>query len=68
MRQQWITDGTGKPFYARKKIHLTKEIRKAQAAVCGLGQFIFHINGRKVGDHELDQDGQTIKENSVCDI
>ena len=54
MRQQWITDGTGKPFYARKKIHLTKEIRKAQAAVCGLGQFIFHINGRKVGDHELD--------------
>ncbi len=54
MKNQWITDGTGKPFYARKKIQLTKEIRKAKAAVCGLGQFVFHINGQKVGDHELD--------------
>ena len=54
MKKQWITDGSGKPFYARKKIHLEKEIRKAQAAVCGLGQFIFHINGEKIGDHELD--------------
>ena len=54
MKNQWITDGSGKPFYARKEIHLTKEICKARAAVCGLGQFIFHINGQKVGDHELD--------------
>ena len=54
MKNQWITDGTGKPFYARKKVQLTKEIRSAQAAVCGLGQFIFHINGEKIGDHELD--------------
>ena len=54
MKNQWITDGTGKPFYARKEIYLTKEICKARAAVCGLGQFIFHINGQKVGDHELD--------------
>ena len=54
MKNQWITDGTGKPFYARKEIYLTKEICKARAVVCGLGQFIFHINGQKVGDHELD--------------
>ena len=54
MKNQWITDGTGKPFYARKEIYLTKEICKARAAVCGLGQFIFHINGQKAGDHELD--------------
>lgn len=54
MKNQWITDGSGKPFYARKEIYLTKEICKARAAVCGLGQFIFHINGQKVGDHELD--------------
>ena len=26
MKNQWITDGSGKPFYARKEIHLTKEI------------------------------------------
>ena len=54
MKNQWITDGSGKTFYARKEIYLTKEICKARAAVCGLGQFIFHINGQKVGDHELD--------------
>ena len=62
MKNQWITDGSGKPFYARKEIHLTKEICKARAAVCGLGQFIFHINGQKVGDHE--RAGQIIKNES----
>ena len=30
MKNQWITDGSGKPFYARKEIHLTKEICKAR--------------------------------------
>ena len=29
-------------------------MQKATAYVCGLGQFIFHINGQKVSDHELD--------------
>lgn len=51
---KWITNGTASPFYARKEFRITKEVRKAEAKVCGLGQFIFYINGRKVGDHELD--------------
>lgn len=54
MLNQWITDGTGKPFYTRKKIEISKKIKKATASVCGLGQFVFHINGQKIGDHELD--------------
>lgn len=54
MRGLWITDGTGKPFYTRKIVTIDKKIKKATASVCGLGQFVFHINGKKVGDHELD--------------
>ena len=51
---KWITNSTASPFYARKEFRITKEVRKAEARVCGLGQFIFYMNGRKVGDHELD--------------
>lgn len=54
MLEQWITDGTGKPFYARKKLKIEKKVLSAKAVVCGLGQFIFHVNGQKIGDHELD--------------
>ena len=54
MKALWITDGTGKPFYTRKVINISKNIKKAEASVCGLGQFVFHINGEKIGDHELD--------------
>lgn len=54
MFEKWITNQTAKPFYARKEITLDKPIKKAAAKVCGLGQFHFHINGKKVGDHELD--------------
>lgn len=54
MIRQWITDGSGKPFYTRKKFEITKKVKQAKASVCGLGQFIFHVNGQKVGDHELD--------------
>lgn len=50
----WITDGSGKPFYARKLFRIRKNIKKATASVCGLGQFEFHVNGEKIGDHELD--------------
>ncbi|MGN0362147.1 MAG: family 78 glycoside hydrolase catalytic domain [Bilifractor sp.] len=50
----WITDGSGKPFYAIKKITLPSRPNKAEAAVCGLGQFNFYINGEKVSDHVLD--------------
>ena len=50
----WISGKTQKPFYARREFHIKKQVQKATAYVCGLGQFIFHINGRKVSDHELD--------------
>lgn len=54
MLEKWITNGTYKPFYARKVFEVRKTIKKAVAYVCGLGQFNFYINGKKVGDHELD--------------
>ena len=50
----WITNGKQTPFYARREFLLEKEIKKAEARVCGLGQFQFSVNGKKVGDHELD--------------
>jgi hypothetical protein len=28
-------------------------VKSAVAKVCGLGQFNFYMNGKKVGDHEL---------------
>ncbi|MGN1193111.1 MAG: family 78 glycoside hydrolase catalytic domain [Dorea sp.] len=51
---KWITDGSGHPFYTRKEIILTGNVKQAVAKVCGLGQFVFYVNGRKVEDHELD--------------
>lgn len=51
---RWITNGTAVPFYARKRFETAKKIKSAEAKVCGLGQFLFYINGRKVEDHELD--------------
>ncbi|MCR4744785.1 MAG: glycoside hydrolase family 78 protein [Lachnospiraceae bacterium] len=50
----FITNGTVFPFYARKEIEINKAIDNAVIKICGLGQFILHINGKKVGDHELD--------------
>lgn len=54
MFEKWITNRTVRPFYARKEFILVKAVKKATAKVCGLGQFNFYINGKKVGDHELD--------------
>lgn len=51
---RWITNSTASPFYSRKVINIEKEVKTAYASVCGLGQFHFYINGKKVGDHELD--------------
>ena len=51
---KWITKKGKTPFTARREFIIAKEIQKARAKVCGLGQFIFYINGKKVGDHELD--------------
>jgi hypothetical protein len=50
----WISNGTDKPFYARKEFSLAGEIKKAAVYVSGLGQFIFSLNGKQVGDHVLD--------------
>jgi len=38
----------------RKEISLKKKIKSASAFVCGLGQFEFFINGKKVSNHFLD--------------
>ncbi len=54
MFDKWITNGTAAPFYARKQFCVKKEVASAIARVCGMGQFIFHLNGAKVGDHEMD--------------
>lgn len=50
----WITDHTDRPFTVRRTIRLDRPLRSARAAVCGLGQFNFYLNGKKVGDHVLD--------------
>lgn len=51
---KWITNNTTNPFYTRKEITINKKVKKAVANVCGLGQFNFYINGKKVEDHILD--------------
>ncbi len=50
----WISGKSQAPFYARRQFNIEQKVDKAIAKVCGLGQFVFYINGRKVSDHELD--------------
>lgn len=50
----WISNGSKRPFYARKEFLIGKKVKSASLCVCGLGQFLFYMNGKKVGDHELD--------------
>jgi alpha-L-rhamnosidase len=54
----WISDGYGidQPAapYLRKSFRLTKTVRSGRAYVCAGGLFEMHINGRRVGDHQLD--------------
>ena len=50
----WITKGTDRPFYARKKFRIEDDVNKATAFVCGLGQFNLFINGQRVGESVLD--------------
>ena len=40
--------------YVRREFEVSKPIKSATAYVCGLGEFDFFINGKKVGDHERD--------------
>lgn len=51
---KWITNGTTRPFYARREIQIEKPLSKATAYVCGLGQFNFFLDGEKVEEHILD--------------
>ncbi len=51
---KWISNGTKKPFYTRRAFNINGLVKKATIKVTGLGQFILHMNGEKVGDHELD--------------
>lgn len=50
----WITNGSNRPFYIRKKFSLKEKPASAELSVTGLGQFIAWINGHKVSDHFLD--------------
>jgi len=40
--------------YLRREFVAEKKIRRATAYVCGLGFFDLHINGKKIGNHEMD--------------
>ncbi|MBU7595731.1 family 78 glycoside hydrolase catalytic domain [Metabacillus halosaccharovorans] len=51
---QWIGMDTVHSFYARKPFACSKKVKNAFAYVCGLGQFVFWLNGKKVSDHVLD--------------
>lgn len=50
----WITSGAKTPCYLRRRFHIDRPVASAAARVCGLGQFIFHINGTRVDDRVLD--------------
>lgn len=54
----WISDGHGiderAAPYLRKNFRLARNIRSARAYVSAGGLFELHINGHKVGNHELD--------------
>ncbi len=54
---KWIkasNNVTSVPYMLRKQFSITKKISYATANICGIGQFELHLNGLKVGDHELD--------------
>ncbi|MBR0400778.1 MAG: family 78 glycoside hydrolase catalytic domain [Mogibacterium sp.] len=54
MKLNWITSGSDKPFYIRKKFDLNGRPAEALLYASGLGQFNAYINGKRVGDHYLD--------------
>lgn len=51
---KWVTANTAKPFCTMHSFNVSREIREAYCSVCGLGQFILYLNGKRVGDHILD--------------
>lgn len=51
---KWVGNNTSDPFYLRRQWSATKPVKQAFTVVSGLGHFVFHLNGRKVSDHEMD--------------
>jgi hypothetical protein len=54
---RWITaDRTDKdplPIF-RKPVRLTKPVKRAVIHICGLGHYELRLNGRRVGDYQMD--------------
>ncbi|MHC4356529.1 MAG: family 78 glycoside hydrolase catalytic domain, partial [Planctomycetota bacterium] len=54
---KWITanrtDDDPLPIF-RKSVRLRKPVEQAIIHICGLGHYELRINGRRVGDHEMD--------------
>lgn len=63
---QWVNDGRANPtndaaFYEedpaplfRRELKLAKPVRRARLYISGLGYYEASLNGRRIGDHELD--------------
>ena len=51
---KWISSGGDKAFYAARRFAARDDIAEAFCSLCGLGQFVLSVNGKKVGDHVLD--------------
>lgn len=49
VKANWISNGTAKPFLARKKFYYSGG--DAILSVCAAGQFDVHINGEKLGEY-----------------
>ncbi|MDF1514002.1 MAG: family 78 glycoside hydrolase catalytic domain [Anaerolineae bacterium] len=43
----------GKALYLRKRFHIESDIDCARVYIVGLGIYELHLNGQKVGDHDL---------------
>jgi len=57
----WKADWIGNPacwpgrvLYFRYAFSTVKPIKSARAYISGIGYYVFHVNGQKVGDHVLD--------------
>ncbi|MGA2065442.1 MAG: family 78 glycoside hydrolase catalytic domain [Thermoguttaceae bacterium] len=51
--QDKTADGRPLPIF-RREFEVAKPVRRAVVYVCGLGHYELHLDGQKVGDHELD--------------
>lgn len=49
----WITDGSGKPFRARRTFNIDQPVKKAVLHITGLGQYVPYMNGREITSAKL---------------